>query len=55
MSERKRLMYINRQPSLWRHGAPVVMVTPQDSDDDETISLSPLFLEPLNADFDGDH
>jgi hypothetical protein len=54
MSERKRLMYINRQPSLWRHGAPVVMVTPQDDDDDETISLSPLFLEPLNADFDGD-
>ena len=54
MTERKRLMYINRQPSLWRHSSPVVMVTPQDDDDDETISLSPLFLEPLNADFDGD-
>ena len=39
---------------MWRHGAPVVMISPQDDDQDETISLSPLFLEPLNADFDGD-
>ena len=54
MSERKRLMYINRQPTLWRHGSPAVMITANDSDDDETISLNPLFLEPLNADFDGD-
>lgn len=54
MSEKRRLMYINRQPTLWRHGSPAVMVTPQDDDDDETISLSPLLLEPLNADFDGD-
>jgi hypothetical protein len=50
MSEKHRLMYVNRQPSLWRHSAPAVIVTPQDDDDDETISLSPLFLEPLNAD-----
>ncbi len=54
MSERKRLMYINRQPTLWRHGSPAVLVTHQDDDEDETIGLSPLFLEPLNADFDGD-
>ena len=54
MSEKRRLMYINRQPTLWRHGSPAVMVSPQEDDDDETISLSPLFLEPLNADFDGD-
>jgi hypothetical protein len=54
MSEKQRLMYVNRQPSLWRHSAPAVLITPQDDDDDETISLSPLFLEPLNADFDGD-
>lgn len=50
MSEKRRLMYINRQPTLWRHGSPGVIVTPQDDDEDETISLSPLFLEPLNAD-----
>ena len=54
MSERRRLMYINRQPTLWRHGSPAVMITANDDDDDETISLNPLFLEPLNADFDGD-
>ena len=54
MPEKKRLMYLNRQPTLWRHGAPAVLITPQDDDDDETIGLNPLFLEPLNADFDGD-
>jgi hypothetical protein len=50
MSEKRRLMYVNRQPTLWRHGSPAVMVSPQTDDDDETISLSPLLLEPLNAD-----
>jgi len=52
--ERKRLIFINRQPSLSRHSAPVVIVEPTDDDDDETIHVSPTFLEPLNADLDGD-
>ena len=52
--DRKRLMFINRQPSLWRHAAPIVEVLPTDDEDDETIHVSPLFLEPLNMDADGD-
>ncbi len=52
--ERKRLTFINRQPSLSRHSAPVVLIEPTDDDDDETIHVSPTFLEPLNADLDGD-
>lgn len=52
--ELKKLSFINRQPSLWRHSAPVVEITPTDDDDDETIHVSPLFLEPLNMDCDGD-
>ena len=52
-NELKRLLFANRQPTLWRHGAPAVLVEPTD-DDDDTIRLGPLMLEPLNADFDGD-
>jgi hypothetical protein len=52
--EVKRLAFINRQPTLWRHGCPVVELEPTDDPDDETIHVSPLFLEPLNADLDGD-
>ncbi len=49
----KRLMFINRQPSLWRHSCPAVEVEPCD-DDSDVIKVSPLMIEPLNADFDGD-
>jgi len=52
--ERKRLGFINRQPSLSRHSAPVVLIEPTDDSEDETIHVSPSFLEPLNADLDGD-
>jgi len=52
--EVKRLAFINRQPSLWKHSAPVVELEPTDDANDETIHVSPLFLEPLNADLDGD-
>jgi hypothetical protein len=52
--EVKRLAFINRQPTLWKHGCPVVELEPTDDPDDETIHVSPLFLEPLNADLDGD-
>lgn len=37
-----------------KHGCPVVELEPTDDFDDETIHVSPLFLEPLNADLDGD-
>jgi DNA-directed RNA polymerase beta' subunit len=48
-----RLCYLNRQPSLWRHSVPCVEIIPGD-DDDLSIGLSPLVLEPMNADHDGD-
>ena len=54
LKDLQRLMFINRQPTLWSHSIPVVEVIPQDDDEDNTIGLNPLFLEPLNADFDGD-
>jgi len=50
----RKKVFINRQPTLWRHGLPLVDIIPIDDDDDETIRLNPLFVEPLNADFDGD-
>ena len=37
-----------------RHSCPIVLVEPTDDPDDETIHVSSLFLEPLNADLDGD-
>lgn len=52
--ERKRLTFINRQPTLWKHGSPIVLIEPTDDPDDLTIHVSPQFLEPLNADLDGD-
>lgn len=53
-NELKRLSFINRQPTLWKHGCPAVELLPTDDDDDCSIRLSPLILEPMNADFDGD-
>ena len=50
----RKLGFLNRQPSLFRHGCVAMEMVPSDDDDDETIGLSPLTLEPLNADFDGD-
>lgn len=52
--ESKRRLFINRPPTLWRHNIPFVDVIPIEDDNDETIHVSPLFLEPLNADYDGD-
>lgn len=47
-------IFINRQPSLWRHSVPFVEVKPIEDDSNGSITLNPLFLEPLNCDFDGD-
>ena len=49
----RRKLYINRQPSLWRHGVPFVEVVPIEDTENGTITLSPLTLEPLNADHQG--
>jgi len=48
----RRKVYINRQPTLWRHGIPMVNIVPLEEDGDDTIRINPLFIEPLNADFD---
>jgi DNA-directed RNA polymerase beta' subunit len=50
--EHKKLVLINRQPTLWRYGIPAVKVIGITNGD--AIAVSPLLLEPLNADFDGD-
>ncbi|MFW6242605.1 MAG: hypothetical protein ACOC2W_00440 [bacterium] len=50
----QKLCFLNRQPSLFRHGCVGMEIIPAKDDDDETIGLSPLALEPLNADYDGD-
>lgn len=52
--ELRRLIFVNRQPSLWRHSCPVLKIKPIEDDDNETIQLNPLAIEPLNADHDGD-
>lgn len=52
-SKRKhRLIYINRQPTLWRYGLFGVEVV--GLCDDDTIHVSPLVVPSLNMDFDGD-
>ncbi|MEM3452004.1 MAG: hypothetical protein QW835_00055 [Candidatus Hadarchaeum sp.] len=48
----KNVCFINRQPTLFRHSMPGVAIIP--SSDDDVIGVSPLFVEPLNMDFDGD-
>ncbi len=53
-NKQKRLAFINRQPSLWRHSAPGVLIEPIEDDENESIQISPLILAPMNADFDGD-
>lgn len=49
-----QIAYINRQPTLWRHGIPAVRLIPSEDDNDFTIGVSPPMLEAMNGDFDGD-
>ena len=49
---KKNFCFLNRQPTLWRHGIVGVDILPED-DENLTIALSPFILEQLNADFDG--
>lgn len=52
MLDRKlcRRLFVNRQPTLSRHSCPMVDIIPIDDHENNTITLNPLFLEPLNAD-----
>lgn len=50
----KRIAFINRQPSLWRHSCVGVQIEPIEDSENESIQISPLILESMNADFDGD-
>jgi hypothetical protein len=47
-----RLVYINRQPTLWKYGLVGVEIV--GLNDSNIISVSPLFIGPLAMDFDGD-
>jgi len=51
-SRQNRLIFINRQPTLWRYGMPVVEIAGISTGN--TIETSPIFLDPLNGDYDGD-
>lgn len=48
----QRLIYINRQPTLWRYGLLGVEVV--GINEDNVISVSPLIIKSLAMDFDGD-
>jgi len=52
--ELKRLMFLNRAPTLYSHSIPTVQVLPNKDKNDLTIGISPLTLAPMNADLDGD-
>lgn len=47
-----KLVFINRQPTLFRYGIPVVLVVGITEGD--VIANNPLIDEPMNADYDGD-
>jgi hypothetical protein len=44
-----KLCYLNRQPTLWRHGIPVMEIVPGENEE-LVIGINPLTLEPLNGD-----
>ena len=52
VKELNKLCFLNRQPTLWRHGISTAKIIPIDDKEDLTIGLSPLTLEAFNADFD---
>ncbi len=54
LNKLKRIAFINRQPSLWRHSCVGVLIEAIEDGDNDSIQISPLMLEALNADFDGD-
>lgn len=47
----RKLVFVNRQPTLWRHGIPAMEIIPNYEDGYENIiGLSNLSIEPFNAD-----
>ena len=46
------IVLINRQPTLYKYGIPAVLVV--GVNDNDVTSVSPLMIESLNMDFDGD-
>ena len=50
---KRQLAWINRQPTLTAASLPAIKILPND-DETSVIKVSPLFIEPLNMDFDGD-
>jgi hypothetical protein len=51
-SQKERLIFTNRQPTLWRYGCNVVEIVGTTKED--VIKIGPLCIESYNADFDGD-
>jgi len=51
-SRHSRVIFINRQPTLWRYGMPAIEVVGISTGN--TIETCPIFLDPLNGDYDGD-
>lgn len=49
---KSRLILMNRVPSLWRFSIPVAEVVGVNEDD--VITVSPMIIEAMNMDFDGD-
>lgn len=52
MDYRNKIVLINRQPTLWRYGIPAVRVV--GVSEGNVIQVSPLLIECMNGDFDGD-
>lgn len=50
----RTLCWVNRQPSLHSHSAPVCNIEPAE-DELRALRLNPLIIEQMNADFDGDN
>lgn len=50
--QKERLIYINRQPTLWRYGLLSVEIA--GLNDEDVISVSPMIIKSLGMDFDGD-
>jgi hypothetical protein len=49
---KNKLILLNRVPSLWRHSIPIVEVVGINEND--IITVSPMIIEQMNMDFDGD-
>jgi hypothetical protein len=51
-SQKEKLVFLNRQPTLWRYGNSAVEVI--GTTEENVINVSPMIVEPYAADYDGD-